>query len=52
MKAVVHVAETLKGARETSLLENEISEMTIQERTIEVPIFKHEIKTIKILARA
>lgn len=52
MKAVVQVAETLKGARETDLLENAISEITVQERTIEVPIFKHEIKTIKILARA
>lgn len=50
-KAVVQVAETLKGASETDLLEDEISEITAQERTIEVPIFKHEIKTIKILAR-
>jgi len=51
-KAVIRVAETLKGARETDLQENEISEVSIQERTIEVPISKHEIKTIKIIMQA
>lgn len=49
-KAAIRVAETLKGARETDLLENETSEIPIQERTIEVPISKHEIKTIKIIS--
>jgi alpha-mannosidase len=48
-KAVIRVAETLEAARETDLLENETSEMPIQERTIEAPISKHEIKTIKIV---
>jgi len=47
-KVVIRVAETLKGARETDLLENEISAVSVQERTIEVPISKHEIKTIKM----
>jgi len=49
-KAVIHVAETLKGARETDLLENEASEIPVQGRIIEVPISKHEIKTIKIIS--
>ena len=48
-KAVIRVAETLEAARETDLLENETSEIPIQERTIEAPISKHEIKTIKIV---
>jgi len=48
-KAVISVAETLKGARETDLLENETSKILIQERIIEMPISKHEIKTIKLL---
>jgi len=51
-KAVIQLAETLKGARETDLLENETSEIPIQVRIIEMPISKHEIKTIKILVRA
>jgi alpha-mannosidase len=48
VKVIVRVAETLKGAKETDLLEREISEILVQERTIEVPISKHEIKTVKI----
>ena len=48
-KAVIRLAETLKGARETDLMENETAEMPVQQRTIEVPISKHEIKTIKIV---
>ena len=48
-KAVIRLAETLRGARETDLMENETTEMPVQQRTIEVPISKHEIKTIKIV---
>jgi alpha-mannosidase len=48
-KAVIHVTETLKGARETDLLENENSEIPTKDGTIEVPISKHEIKTIKTI---
>jgi len=51
-KAVIQVAETLKGARETDLLENETTEIPVEEKTIEMPISKHEIKTIRILTRA
>jgi alpha-mannosidase len=51
-KAVIRVAETFKDARETDLLENEISEISFQERTIEVPVCKHEIKTIKMIMQA
>jgi alpha-mannosidase len=48
-KAVVHVAETLKSAKETDLLENETSEIPVQEKDIEAAISKHEIKTIKMI---
>jgi alpha-mannosidase len=51
-KAVIHLSEALKEARETDLLENETLEIPIQEGTIEVPISKHEIKTIKIITQA
>jgi len=49
---VREVVETLKGARKTDLLENETSEIPIQERTVEVPIHRHEIKTIKVIMPA
>jgi len=48
-KAIIQVTETLKDAKETDLLENETSEIPTQERTIEMPVSKHEIKTIKIV---
>jgi hypothetical protein len=46
---VIRVAENPKGAKETDLLEKEASEMPVQERTIEMPVSKHEIKTIKMI---
>jgi alpha-mannosidase len=49
--AVIHFVETLKNAKETDLLENETSEIPTQEKTIAMPISKHEIKTIKIVIR-
>jgi alpha-mannosidase len=48
-KAIIQVTETLKDAKETDLLENETSEILTQEKTIEMPVSKHEIKTIKIV---
>jgi alpha-mannosidase len=50
-KVTIRVAETLKGAKETDLLENETLEIPVKDRTIEVPISKHEIKTLKIIMR-
>lgn len=47
-EVVIRVAETLKGAWETDLLENGISEIPIRERAIEAPIHKYEVKSIKI----
>lgn len=46
--AVIRLADTPKSAKETDLLENESSEIPMQERSIQVPVSKHEIKTIKI----
>jgi alpha-mannosidase len=51
-KVVIHLAEALKGAIETDLLENETLKIPIHEATVETPISKHEIKTIKIVMRA
>lgn len=51
-KAVIRLTETLKGAKETDLLENETSEISIQEKTIKALISKHEIKTIKAIVRS
>lgn len=48
-KAVIRVAENPKGAKETDLLEKETSEMPVQEKTIKIPVSKHEIKTIKMI---
>ena len=50
-KAVVHIAETLKEARKTDLLENETSEISMQEEKLELSISKHAIETIKLLTR-
>jgi alpha-mannosidase len=51
-KVVIRLAEVLKDARETDLLENETLEIPVQNGTIKMPISKHEIKTIKIVRRA
>jgi alpha-mannosidase len=51
-KALIRSAETLKDARETDLLESEILEIPIQERAIEMPVSKHEIKTLKMKVQA
>jgi len=51
-RVVIRTGEALKGARETDLLEEKASEIPVQERTIEVPTSKHEIKTIKIITVA
>jgi len=51
-KAVIRLTETLKGAKETDLLENETSEISIQEKTIKALISKHEIKTMKAIVRS
>jgi alpha-mannosidase len=48
-KAVIHLTETPKDAKETDLMENETTEVSIHEKTIEAPIAKHEIKTIKMV---
>jgi alpha-mannosidase len=50
-EVVIRVADIPKGVRETDLLENETSEVPIQERTIEVPISKHDIRTMKMIMR-
>jgi len=47
-KVVIRIAEPLKGAMETDLLEKGTSRIPIREGAIEVPISKYEIKTIKI----
>jgi alpha-mannosidase len=46
--AVIRLSETPKSARETDLMENDTSTISIREKTIEIPISKHEIKTAKI----
>jgi alpha-mannosidase len=51
-KAVIRLSETFKGAEETDLMENKTSKISIQDKTIEMPISKHEIKTIKMITRA
>lgn len=51
-KVVIRLAETPKGAKETDLLENDTAEIPIHEKTIEVPISRHEIKTVKMTMRA
>jgi alpha-mannosidase len=50
-RATIHLAEALKGARETDFLEDETSAISVQDRTIEVPISKHEIKTIRTISQ-
>jgi alpha-mannosidase len=47
-KATIRLAEPLKSAVETDLLENETSQMSTQDKTITMPVSKHEIKTIRI----
>jgi alpha-mannosidase len=47
-KTVIRLTETLKSARETDLLENETLQIPFQDGTIQMPISKHEIKTVKI----
>jgi alpha-mannosidase len=47
-KAIIRVADVLKGSVETDLMENETSEIDYQ-RTIESQISKHEIKTVKLI---
>jgi alpha-mannosidase len=47
-KAVIQVAQPFEDARETDLLEREISKLKTRNDKIELPIGKHEIKTIKI----
>jgi alpha-mannosidase len=51
-KAVIRLSETLKSAEETDLMENETSKISIQDKTIEMPVSKHEIKTIKMIMQA
>jgi len=48
-KAEIRIAKNLKGVRETDLLENETSEISIRKEVIEVSTSKNEIKTIKIM---
>ena len=50
--AVIRLADTPNSAKETDLLENETSEIPMQERIIQVPVSKHEIKTIKMIIPA
>jgi alpha-mannosidase len=50
-RTTIHLAETLKGAKETDFLEDETSAISVQDRTIEVPISKHEIKTIRTISQ-
>ena len=48
-RATIRVAETLKSAKETDLMENEASEIPLNDGALEVPMSKHEIKTIKTI---
>jgi len=48
-KATIRLAETLKSARETDLTEKETSRIPIKDKTIEMRISKHEIKTAKMM---
>jgi alpha-mannosidase len=48
-KALITVKGSPKAVKETNLMEEEISDLVAQERTIRVPISKHEIKTIKLI---
>jgi alpha-mannosidase len=47
--AIIRMAEDFKAARETDLLENDTSDLYVQQRSIEVKTSKHEIKTIKLI---
>jgi alpha-mannosidase len=47
----IRLAETLKDAMETDLMEKEVSRISIKEKTIETSISKHEIKTMKMIIR-
>jgi alpha-mannosidase len=48
-RATIKVAGTLKDAKETDLLENETSGISLNGGAIEVPVSKHEIKTVKTI---
>ena len=50
-KAVIRVAQHFEEARETNLLEHEISKLKTYNDRIELPIGKAEIKTIKLTMR-
>ena len=50
-KAVIRVAQHFEEARETNLLEDEISKLKTYDNRIELPIGKDEIKTIKLTMR-
>jgi len=49
MRTVIHITEILKGATETDLGENELSEIPVQGGAIEVATSKCEIKTVRIV---
>jgi alpha-mannosidase len=51
-KAVIRLAEAPKSAKETDLMENETSRIPIKEKSVEIPISRHEIKTAKIIMQA
>ncbi|MGB8779131.1 MAG: glycosyl hydrolase-related protein [Candidatus Bathyarchaeia archaeon] len=51
-KAVISLSETSKSAEETFLMENGTRKISIQDKTIEMPISKHEIKTIRMIMQA
>ncbi len=51
-KAEIHLADALRGAVETDLLENERSEISVREKTIGLAISGHEIKTAKMIVQA
>jgi len=48
-KVSIHLDRCPVIAKETNLMEEEESELPISGKTIEVPIGKHEIKTVKVL---
>ncbi len=50
MSAVIRVTGPLEGVVETDLLESGGSEIHSREGTIEVPISKYEIKTVKVIS--
>jgi alpha-mannosidase len=50
--AVIRVPQSVHGVRETDLVEREISELKTRNGMIELPVGKHEIKTVKITMRS